>query len=467
MSRLALALLALAAVGGCGRAAPPVEAIDPVGAVDPVRGVDPLGAAGAVGPGVAQAVAEADSMVAAAVADGLIPGAVLRVALDRRVLHEQAYGVRQLHDDRMRPLPSPPPMRTSTVFDLASVTKVMATTMALMLLVDRGTVELDAPVWRYLPELRGPRLDSIRVRHLLTHSAGLAQWQPIYYHASTPAEAYARIRAMPLEWGVGEGRHYSDLGFMLLGYLVERVSGRPLDAFLREALYRPLGLQATGFRPSPAQGAFAATELGNRYERRMVHDTAFGYRVADDPRSWDGWRDYTLVGEVNDGNAWYAHDGVAGHAGLFSTAGELGTLLDLLLAGGTLDGTRILSATTIETFLTPEEHGHFLGWMHPPGTPAGTFAHGGFTGTWVAAVPEHRLSVVLLTNRQNMGADERGYFPNLSPLQRALLARLIQGAREEERGAREEQGRGRSKAAGGGSARGPLSYGAAISDATP
>ena len=373
-------------------------------------------------------------MVAAAVAQRLIPGAVLRVALGGRVVHERAYGVRQLHDDGIRPLPNPPPMRTSTVFDLASVTKVMATTMALMLLVDRGVVELDAPAWRYLPELRGPRFDSIQVRHLLTHSAGLAQWQPLYYHASTPAEAYARIRAMPLEWGVGEGRHYSDLGFMLLGYLVERVSGRPLDAFLRDALYRPLGLEATGFRPSPAEGrAFAATELGNRYERRMVYDTAFGYRVADDPRSWDGWRDYTLVAEVNDGNAWYAHGGVAGHAGLFSTAGELGTLLDLLLEGGTLDGRRILSPATIETFLTPEEHGHFLGWMHPPGTPPRTFAHGGFTGTWVGAVPEHRLSAVLLTNRQNMGPDERGYFPNLAPLQRALLARLIQGAREDER----------------------------------
>src|SRR5690606_5041344 len=152
------------------------------------------------------------------------------------------------------------------VFDLASVTKVMATTYALMLLVDRGLVDVEAPAHRYLPELRGTPLEPITVRHLLTHSAGLMQWQPLYYHASTPAQAYDVIRTLPLQWPIGAERHYSDLGFMLLGYLVERVSGRPLDAFLEQELYGPLGLEATTFRPTErALTDFAATSHGNPY----------------------------------------------------------------------------------------------------------------------------------------------------------------------------------------------------------
>ena len=142
----------------------------------------------------------------------LIPSSV-SVAKDERVLHERAFGYAQLNDYEGGRLPSPRLMRTST-FDLASVTKVMATTFAMMLLVDRGQVDVDAPVYRYLPDFRGPHLDSITVRHLLTHSSGLVQWQPLYYHAANGAQAYRVIREMPLAWGVGEARHYSDLGFM-------------------------------------------------------------------------------------------------------------------------------------------------------------------------------------------------------------------------------------------------------------
>src|SRR5678816_3056307 len=132
-------------------------------------------------------------------------------------------------------------MRTSTVFDLASVTKVMAGTNAIMLLVDQGKVDVDAPVYTYLPDFRGVHLDSIRVRHLLQHSAGLVQWQPLYYSAGYSAETYRVIREMPLQWGVGEGRHYSDLSFMLVGYIVEEISGERLDDYLERELYHPMG----------------------------------------------------------------------------------------------------------------------------------------------------------------------------------------------------------------------------------
>jgi len=380
------------------------------------------------GPNLTRALATADSLIDAAVGTQF-PGAVLVVARDGRVLRERAFGHAQLYDSAHRRLAAPRPMRASTLFDLASVTKVMATTFAVMLLVDRGSVDLDAPVWRYLPDFRGPHLDSITVRHLLNHSSGLVQWQPLYYHASNGSETYAVIRAMPLGWGVGEGRHYSDLGFMLLGQIVERVSGRPLGTFVERELYRPLGLRSTTFDPQ-ARGFtdFAATEQGNGYERHMVYDSTFGYRYRGDPTAWNGWRRYVLVGEVNDGNAWYANGGAAGHAGLFSTAAELRVLLDLLIGRGSYGGRRYIRSEIVDRFLTRDRFEHYLGWMMPRGMPEGSFSHTGFTGTYVLGVPRYGLSIVVLTNRQNMGTDTRGYFPDLAPLQHALAQALVRGA---------------------------------------
>jgi CubicO group peptidase (beta-lactamase class C family) len=388
----------------------------------------PLPGAAPRSPGIGSGLATADSLIDAAVGTR-IPGAVLVVAKDGVVLHERAYGHSQFLDDAMRPLGEPPPMRTTTLFDLASVTKVMATTYAVMLLVDRGQLDVSAPVHRYLPDFRGPHFDGITVRHLLTHSSGLVQWQPMYYHGSTPAEVYAAIRAMPPAWGVGSGRHYSDLGFMLLGYVVERASGRPLDRFVAEELYRPLGLGSTIFNPK-GNGftEFAATEHGNAYERQMVYDTAFGYDYDGDPQAWNGWRTHVLNGEVNDGNAWYAHGGVAGHAGLFSTAGELRVLLDLLNQRGHYSGRRYIRAEVIDRFLTLDRFEHYLGWQYPRGMPGGSFAHNGFTGTYVLGVPRYGLSIVLLTNRQNLGRNERGFFPDVGPLQQAVTRAIVRGA---------------------------------------
>src|SRR5690606_15706015 len=176
------------------------------------------------GHGLARGIAQADSIVADAVARERVPGAVLLVAQHGRVLHERAYGYAQLYElreGRVERLAEPRPLHTSTLFDLASVTKVMATTFAAMLLVDRGALELDAPVGRYLPELRDPPHGAITVRQLLTHSSGLHRWQPIYYHASNAAEVLAHIDRLPLESEVGASRQYSDLGFMLLGAIVE------------------------------------------------------------------------------------------------------------------------------------------------------------------------------------------------------------------------------------------------------
>ncbi|HEX2166248.1 MAG TPA: serine hydrolase [Longimicrobiales bacterium] len=378
--------------------------------------------------GLTHGLAAADSMIADAVASEAIPGAVLVVTRGGDVVHERAFGYAQLYDYGMRRLDPPRRMNVSTAFDLASVTKVMATTYAMMLLVDRGMIDIDAPVHRYLPEFRGVHLDSITVRHLLTHSAGLYQWQPLYYHAATAEQVLGYIRSLPLQWGVGEGRHYSDLGFMLLGYIVERVTGRGLDEFVHDALYDPLGLRATTFLPR-ARGLtdFAATSHGNPYERQMVHDTSFGYEYDGDPDAWTGWREYTLSGEVSDGNAWYGHGGVAGHAGLFSTGRELAVLLDVLLQRGVHEDRRILRPSVIDTFMRADHFGHGLGWQVPRDAPAGSFAHSGFTGTYVMGVPQYGLGIVLLINRQNLGVDDRGYYPGMA-LRTDVVAAILDAA---------------------------------------
>ncbi len=408
--RVALALAIVSAVFGCGVIArPPITT--------PVA--DPL---------LNRGIAVADSTIEASIGK-LIPGAVFLVSKDGRVVHERAFGYAELNDYAMHRLASPRAMRRSTMFDLASVTKVMATTFAVMMLVDRGQIELDAPVYRYLPNFRGVHLDSITVRHLLQHSAGLVQWQPLYYHAANSAQTYDVIRGMPLQWAVGEGRHYSDLGFMLLGYIVERVSGQRLDVFLAQNLYRPLGLASTTFNPR-SQGftEFAATEQGNVYEKHMVYDPTFGYLYKGDPTAWNGWREYVLNGEVDDGNSFYANGGVAGHAGLFSTAEDLRVLLDMLVNRGQYGGDQYIRSSVIDEFFTRDKYQNFLGWQAPAGLPTGSFSHTGFTGTYVAGIPKYKLSIVLLTNRQNMGTNPEGYFPDVGPLQQAVTRAVVNGA---------------------------------------
>ena len=384
-------------------------------------------------------LARADSTVAAWVDAERVPGAVLLVRQGDEVLLERAYGHARLFDygegqyddpGGIRRLEAPVPMTVETAFDLASVTKVAATTLAVMLLVDAGELDLDAPVANYLPDFRGGGKDDVTLRHLLTHTGGLTPWMPTYYHAADPDEAYAYVRDLPLAGAPGGERRYSDLGFMLLGRIVEARTGRPLDAFLAEELYAPLGLRRTGFRPA---GAVAATSHGNPYERRMVHDPAFGYTIDGDPDAWDGWRRRTLVGEVNDGNAFHAFGGVAGHAGLFSTAGELATLVRLVAEGGGADGAAVFTPGTVERFLEEQTDGQALGWLLPDYAPRGAFGHTGFTGTFVLAHPGQRVVAVLLTNRQNVGVDAGTRYPDVGPLQRAVARAVFGPAPDEAR----------------------------------
>lgn len=393
-----------------------------------VTGILAVGPPARAAPAPAQELHRADSLVHSWVAEERIPGAVLLVSRDGEPLFSRAYGSAQ--SVGAGPLRDQVPMTRETIFDLASITKVMATTMAVMLLVDRDQVELDAPVSRYLSDFRGGGKDEITVEHLLTHRSGLDPWQPIYYQATNSAEAYEYIRDLPLAWRVGAGRHYSDLGFMLLGLVVESVTGQSLAAFLHANLYAPLGLEATGFMgrqdPDGQEGArYAATSRGNPFEHRMVYDPDFGYRIGGDPDAWTGWRRHTLLGEVNDGNAYHAFNGVAGHAGLFSTAAELDVLLRLLLEDGELGGVRYLSRDVVDRFLTSTGDAQALGWQIPEYAPPSAFSHTGFTGTFVLGVRETGLGIVLLTNRQNGGVDRETAYPDIGPLQRDVTRAIV------------------------------------------
>lgn len=394
----------------------------------------------AVGP--SDEFATADSIVDDWVRSDRVAGASLVVLEQGQTVHTHTGGVLQRYrfgegqypsSDGVSPRGIVPvsdsvPVTVETLYDLASVTKVLATTMAVMLLVDRELLDLDAPLSDLLPDYESSDRDEITPRHLLTHTSGLPQWWPVYYHAEDRDAAWEWLRRQDPTWPVGAERHYSDLGFMVLGRIVESITGDQLDQYLDRELYGPLGVSAH-FRPGGADlrgdpANIAATSHGNPFERRMVHDPDFGYSIELDPASWDGWRMRTLVGEVNDGNAWHAFQGVAGHAGLFATATDAASLVQLLIAGGDSPGGRFIEQGTVDTFLAPHAPGQALGWQLPDYAPEGSFGHTGFTGTFVLGVPELNRVIVLLTHRQNPGVDADTQYSDVGPLQRAVTRAL-------------------------------------------
>ncbi len=373
-----------------------------------------------------------DSLVRVAISDNIIPGAVLSIFVENQEVYKKAYGWASSQDFAGSPLHQPELMTTDHLFDLASLTKVFATTMAVMKLVGEKEINLMDPIATYLPLCDQPLLQEITIQHLLTHTSGLAPWKPLYYHASTSDETYAYICSLPPATEVGAERHYSDLGFMLLGYMVEEVSGMSLQSYLQEKIYGPLELKNTLFLPEDPSFRFAATSHGNPFERKMVEDPDFGFKCDENPDDFNAWRQRILVGEVNDGNAYHANQGMAGHAGLFSTADELQQLLQLLLNHGKKDKTNILDKATIERFLTKDSFGHGLGWAMSANTipasnlPEGAFGHTGFTGTYALCLPDRNASIILLTNRLHLGVNEEGYYPSVTNLRRAISEYFIE-----------------------------------------
>ncbi len=369
--------------------------------------------------------AEIDSILQSQVDRDKIPGAVVLIKKDNKVIYRHAYGYAQKYDFNHNLLNPPEKMKVNTLFDIASLTKVIGTTTSVMLLADRGLISVDDPVCKYIEAFNTPDKQEITIRHLLTHTAGLYEWYPLYYLASDKQECYRTIDSLPLMSPVGEERRYSDLGFVLLGEITEIVSGLPLEQFMKQNIFQPLGMKKTTFNPlaSGGPGKIAATSAGNPYERRMVYDSTLGFKIKEiDPEQWNGWRTYMLKGEVNDGNAWYANGGISGAAGLFSTASDLQKLIDMLINIGLSGSEQFISGKTIEAFLTKDKFNNGLGWMMNPdnsfmkNAPEGSFGHTGFTGTSIAVIPNDKISVILLINRQNCGLSDEGEYYNLSPV---------------------------------------------------
>jgi CubicO group peptidase (beta-lactamase class C family) len=379
-------------------------------------------------------IAKVDSILQSQVDQNKIPGAVIEIESGNQVIFKHAYGYSQKYDYNHHLLNPPEKMTVNTLFDIASLTKVIGTTTSIMLLVDRGLVKTEDHVCKYIKAFNTPEKREITIRHLLTHTAGLYEWYPLYYHASSKQECYRLIGELPLMFPVGAQRHYSDLGFIILGEIVEIVSGLPLEQFMKQNIFLPLGMRNTTYNPltTATFKNIAATSHGNPYEKRMVYDSTLGFKIKEiDPAHWTGWRPYTLKGEVSDGNAWYANGGISGAAGLFSTVDDLQKLVDMLMKKGKVDSNPFISEKTIETFLTKDKFNNGLGWMMDPDNsfmkngPEGTFGHTGFTGTSIAVIPQSNISVILLINRQNMGLLSNGEYYNVSPVRLQIFKTIL------------------------------------------
>jgi beta-glucosidase-like glycosyl hydrolase/CubicO group peptidase (beta-lactamase class C family) len=327
---------------------------------------------------------EAAEVVEAGIEAGTAPGAVALVARRGEIVLERAFGRLSYDDDAA-------PATRETLYDIASLTKVVVTTTLAMILYERGLLDLDARITSYVPEFHGGEKDLVSVRDLLAHSGGLLWWTDLYkrFEGKSPPEArlgyLETIYSLPLDYSPRTKMVYSDLGILLLGEILERITGRDLESLARAEILEPLGMDDTMFRPDPSLLP----------------------RIA--PTERDPWRGRVVRGEVHDENA-YGLGGVAPHAGLFSTARSLARFAQMMINGGAYNGRRLLNPATIALFTGRANlvggSSRALGWDTPSETSsagrffsARSYGHTGFTGTSLWIDPERELFVILLTNR--------------------------------------------------------------------
>ena len=323
--------------------------------------------------------ARLDSILARAIRDSVAPGAALAVGRHGRLVHLRGYGRLDWASDAAA-------ASESSLYDLASLTKVIATTTAAMILEEEGRLVLDSAVRAYLPEFDAPDKAPITVRMLLTHRGGLEAYAPLWRTLRGRNAYVAEINRRPLRSLPGTATVYSDWDMVLLGLVIERITCSTLDQFTASRVFTPLGMLNTRFTPD-------TTDIGLRA------------RIASTAR--DTLRGGVLRGIVHDGNAW-ALGGVSGHAGLFSTARDVAVFAQMLLDGGWMDTVRIVRPAAIARWTSPQgpDASRALGWDTPAmNSSAGRFfsprslGHTGFTGTSVWIDPERGLFVVLLMNR--------------------------------------------------------------------
>lgn len=334
------------------------------------------------------------SFLAGRIAAGDFPSAVYVVGVGARVVLADALGHAAKTESQQYPA------TLETIYDLASLTKPLVTGLLCARRIESGEIELDEAVARFLPEFDSADKRAVTLRQLLTHTSGLPAWRPLYL--STGGEMERALQAIadePLEAAPGTRVRYSDLGFIALGFLLERMTGAPLSEIARHEIFEPLKLKRTFFNPKPAmQTEIAASELGNFYERQMCEGMEAGAQI--------NWREHLIRGEVHDGNAYFL-GGAAGHAGLFSTARETFRLATQFLP----DQTELLKPETCALFrmniTAGLEEARSVAWQLAqtqdstagPHLSPDSFGHLGFTGTscWIDA--QRQRSFVLLTNR--------------------------------------------------------------------
>lgn len=339
-------------------------------------------------------LAAARAALEQAVAARAFPGAVYAVGWRNRLVGSGALGSLSYEE-------SAAPMREDALFDIASMTKVVATTTVAMMAVERGDLRLDYPVQALVPEFGGAGKEQVTVRHLLTHTSGLPAYveffrdfQPAQAGAGAAAAILERIYATSLEAPAGTRYSYSDLGIILLGELLDRALGEPYEAFARREIFAPLGMSETAWNPDP--------ELRERIP----------------PTELDDWRGRLVRGEVHDENAWVM-GGIAPHAGLFSTVSDLSVFAQTMLNHGYYDGRRVLARATVASWRRRQElvagSSRALGWDTAfPSDRWGMFSqeaygHTGFTGTSIWIDPGRDLFVILLTNRVHPTRENLGH----------------------------------------------------------
>ncbi len=325
-------------------------------------------------------LAKVDTIITHAIADSAFPGAVCLIAKDGIIVHEKAYG-KFTYDSFA------PPVTTDDLFDLASVTKVIATTTAIMRLVDEKKVSLNDSVVKYFPSFGQHGKEKITLYNLMVHNSGLPAWRKFYEFCDSPQCVLDSIFATPLIYKTGDSTLYSDLGLITIGRVIEKVTGTTLDRYVDSVFFKPLGMTTTMYNPPK--------ELLNRIIPTEVDSF---------------WKKTGLPvhGRVHDENA-ATLGGVSGHAGLFSTAHDLVKLLQMELNGGVYGGKRYLQEETIKKFTTRQspKSTRGIGWDTRNGIDGfegkypsvKTFRHTGFTGTSVVVDPEKKLIVIFLTNR--------------------------------------------------------------------
>lgn len=340
-------------------------------------------------------LAEMDAVIAREISNRRLPGAVVFVGRKGRVVWHKSYGARVVE-------PAREPMTAETIFDVASLTKVVATATSIMILVERGKLRLNDPVSLHIPELRGEGRERVTIEQLLTHVSGYAPDFDLRERWTGHDEAIKRLIAEPLRNPPGTRFTYSDIGFIALGEVVARVSGMPLDQFAKKNIFEPLRMRDTGFRPSAdLQTRIAPTEK-RRGQLSYLGDSATN--IGAEGEAW-------LRGQVHDPTS-YRMNGVAGHAGLFSTASDLAIYCQMILNGGEYDGVRVLAPLTVAEMtrariVTQAGGTRGLGWDINSSFssnrgelfPLGSFGHTGFTGTSIWIDPASEMFVVFLSNR--------------------------------------------------------------------